>query len=389
MHDPPQAPTEHPFPDRRTAGLALAARLERLREEEPVILALEPGGVPVGAVAAEALGAPFGVIAVARIGEPGRRVGAVAEGGPPMIDHRLARSYRLDVLALAAAREEAETAVADRAARRTTPIPDLTGRTVVLVGDGIATGRAAAAAGYAARKRGAARVVAAAPVATADAIGWLGELLDEVICVRCAPLAASLLQWYDQPLLASPDDAAVPLPGGEQAQDADGVLSIPEAARGLTVLVPPVDLTVAEALAGAGFATLRLEDAGGLAEATERVRARPQTRGLTVGFVGLGQGAEPVLAAGRQADALVVAGGHHEPDPDVLLSITAPTLLIAAGEDHIEQRWVRDARALLRRCETHTVVVPGATHGFPQPRALERVAHATQRWFGAHLASAA
>jgi len=163
VHDPPQAPTEHPFPDRRTAGLALAARLERLREEEPVILALEPGGVPVGAVAAEALGAPFGVIAVARIGEPGRRVGAVAEGGPPMIDHRLARSYRLDVLALAAAREEAETAVADRAARRTTPIPDLTGRTVVLVGDGIATGRAAAAAGYAARRRGAVRVVAAAP----------------------------------------------------------------------------------------------------------------------------------------------------------------------------------------------------------------------------------
>ena len=95
-----------------------------------------------------------------------------------------------------------------------------------------------------------------------------------------------------------------------------------------------------------------------------------------------------MLAAGEQADALVVAGGHHEPDPDVLMSITAPTLLIAAGEDHIEQRWVRDARALLRRCETHTVVVPGATHGFPQPRALERVAHATQRWFGAHLASA-
>ena len=94
-----------------------------------------------------------------------------------------------------------------------------------------------------------------------------------------------------------------------------------------------------------------------------------------------------MLAAGEQADALVVAGGHHEPDPDVLLSITAPTLLIAAGEDHIEQRWVRDARALLRRCETHTVVVPGATHGFPQARALERVAHATQRWFGAHLAA--
>jgi putative phosphoribosyl transferase len=386
VHEPPQAPAEHPFRDRRTAGLALAARLERLREDDPVILALEPGGVPVGAVAAEALGAPFGVIAVARIGEPGRRIGAVAEGGPPMIDHRLARSYRLDPVALATAREEAERAVADRTARRSTPLPDLTNRTVVLVGDGIATGRAAAAAGYAARRRGAARVVAAAPVATADAIAMLGEVLDEVICVRCAPLAASLLQWYDQPLLASPQDVSVPLPGGEQAQDTDGVLSIPEGARGLVVLVPPVDLTIAEALAGAGFGTLRLADADALRPATARVRARPSAHGLALGLVGLGQGAERVLAAAEDADALVVAGGHHAPDPAVLMSITAPTLLIAAGDDHIEQRWMRDARALLRRCETHTVVVPGATHGFPQPRALERVAHATQRWFGTHLA---
>jgi putative phosphoribosyl transferase len=385
VHEPPPAPPEHPFPDRRTAGLALAARLERLRYDDPVILALEPGGVPVGAVAAEVLGAPFGVIAVARIGEPGQRVGAVAEGGPPIIEHNLVRAYRLDAMALATARDEAELAVADRAARRTTPLPDLTGRTAVLVGDGIATGRAAAAAGYAARRRGAARVVAAAPVATADAIAWLGELLDEVICVRCAPLAASLLQWYDQPLLASDDDAAVPLPGGDQAHDEAGVLSIPEAARAVAVLVPPVDLTVAEALAGAGFATLRLSDADALPVATGRLRERPQARGLAVGFVGLGPAAEAALAAGEHADALVVAGGHHEPDRDALMAITAPTLLIAAGEDHIEQRWVRDARAVLRRCETQTVVVPGATHGFPEPRALERVAHATQRWFSTHL----
>lgn len=387
MHEPVQAPPDHPFPDRRTAGLALAARLERLRDEDLVILALEPGGVPVGAVAAEALGAPFGVIAVARIGEPGRRVGAVAEGGPPVIDSSLVRLHRLDAVALATAREEAEIAVNDRAARRRTPLPDLTGRTIVLVGDGIATGRAAAAAGYAARRRGATRVVAAAPVATADAIAWLGELLDEVVCVRCAPLAASLLQWYDQPLLASDEDTAVPLPGGEQARDEDGVLSVPEAARALTVLAPPVDLTVAEALAGAGFATLRLADAGVLEEATERVRARPVAHGLAVGFVGLGAGAGAVLAAGARADALVVAGGHHEPDRDVLMAITAPTLLISAGEDQLEQRWARDARGYLRRCETQTVVVPGATRGFPEPRALERVAHATQRWFSTHLAS--
>ena len=149
MHEPAQAPPDHPFPDRRTAGLALAARLERLRDEDLVILALEPGGVPVGAVAAEVLGAPFGVIAVARIGEPGRRSVPWPRAGRRSSITASSVPYRLDTLALATARAEAENAVADRAARRTTPIPDLTGRTAVLVGDGLATGRAAAAAGYA------------------------------------------------------------------------------------------------------------------------------------------------------------------------------------------------------------------------------------------------
>lgn len=196
----PELPLDHPFPDRHGAGVQLAARLERMRPDEPVILALEPGGVPVAEAVAEALGAPLAIIAVARIGAPGRRVGAVAEDGPPVIDHDLARAHGLGRAALAEASARAEAAVAERLARRTTPLPELTGRTVVLVGDGIATGRAAAAAGRAVRRRGAAHVVAAAPVATAHAIARLGDEVDEVVCVRCAPLPGSLRDWYDQPL---------------------------------------------------------------------------------------------------------------------------------------------------------------------------------------------
>lgn len=194
------APADHPFPDHRAAGIALAARLDRLRHEAPVILALEPGGVPVGAVVAEELRAPFGVIAIARIGEPGRRVGAVAEDGPAVVDHDLARALGIGPAALAVARQDAEAAVAERLALRRKPLPELTGRTVVLVGDGIATGWAAAAAGRAVRQRGAARIVAAAPVATARAIARLGDEVDEVVCVRCTPLPGSLHDWFDQPL---------------------------------------------------------------------------------------------------------------------------------------------------------------------------------------------
>ena len=108
-------PDDHPFPDRRAAGVELAARLERLRPEAPVILALEPGGVPVGEVVAEEFGAPFGVIAVARMGKPGHRFGAVAEDGPPLVEHDLARALGIGPEALAIARAEAEAAVAERA----------------------------------------------------------------------------------------------------------------------------------------------------------------------------------------------------------------------------------------------------------------------------------
>jgi len=203
----PEVPLDHPFPDRHAAGVELAARLERLRHEAPIVLALEPGGVPVGKAVAEALAAPFSIITVARIGEPGRRVGAVTEGGPPVIDHQLARAHGVGRAALAQARAAAEAAVAERQARRKEPLPDLAGRTVVLVGDGMATGRAAVAACRAARQRGAARVVAAAPVATAHAMARLGDEVDEVVCVRCAPLPGSLRDWYDQPLPPLEPDA--------------------------------------------------------------------------------------------------------------------------------------------------------------------------------------
>src|SRR3954469_8410562 len=102
--EPPPAPLEHPFPARRTAGVQLAARLERLRHEAPVIVALEPGGSLVAEVVATELDAPFGAIAVARIGEPGQRVGAVAEGGPAIVDYDLARSLGIEPTALSRAR---------------------------------------------------------------------------------------------------------------------------------------------------------------------------------------------------------------------------------------------------------------------------------------------
>ena len=386
---PPEVPADHPFPDRRQAGVELAVRLERLRHEAPIIVALEPGGVAVAHVVAEELAAPFGAIAVARIGPPGRRVGAVAEGGPAIVDHDLARAFGLDAGALAAARETAEATVADRLARRSTPLPDVTGRTVVLVGDGLATGRAAVAANRAMRRRGAARVVAAAPVATALAFARLADEVDEVVCVRCTPLPASLNEWYDQPLPELDPQAANPRAGGAVVRDQDGELAVPEAARGLIILVPPVLDKVADVLADAGFATLRLAETPRAAEALtatiEGARHRPQARRLAIGCFASGDAAPAVLCAGANLGAIVLAGGHGDPSRDWPSAPIAPTLLISAGEDAAQQQWARAIHSRLADSEARVMAVAGATHGFSQPGALEQVAHLTSGWFAAHL----
>jgi len=82
--------------------------------------------------------------------------------------------------------------VPERLPRKASPLPEMAGRTVVLVGDGLATGRAAAAASRAVRRRGAVRAIAAATVAAAKAFARLGNEVDEVVCVRCSPIPASL-----------------------------------------------------------------------------------------------------------------------------------------------------------------------------------------------------
>ena len=183
------------FRDRGDAGRRLAARLERLRHEAPVVLALPRGGVPVAGEVAAALAAPLDVIVVHKLGDPDARFGAVAEDGLAVVDHDRARELGIDPTRLSALREQAGAMAATsgwRLRRGRTP-HDIVGRTVVLVDDGVGTGDSAIAAARTARRRGAARIVLAVPVARAAALARLGEELDEVVCVEVAPIA----RWYE------------------------------------------------------------------------------------------------------------------------------------------------------------------------------------------------
>lgn len=177
------------FTDRREAGRALAVALEPLRFADPVVLALPRGGVPVGYEVAKALGAPLDVLFVRKIGAPGHEeygVGALVDGSSPqiVIDQRAAQlaGASAEYIQRQVTRQLAEIE-RRRNLYRTGPAPDLRGRTVIVVDDGIATGGTVRAALKALAAANAERVILAVPIAPIDVLQSLRELCDEVVCL--------------------------------------------------------------------------------------------------------------------------------------------------------------------------------------------------------------
>ena len=139
------------FRDRREAGVALAQRLERLRHEDPVVLALPRGGVPVAFEVAQALRAPLDVMVVRKLGvpfQPELGMGAIGEGEVRVLDPETVRVAQVtaDEIAAVEARERAELERRVHVYRGDRPMTSVEGRTVIIVDDGIATGGTARAA---------------------------------------------------------------------------------------------------------------------------------------------------------------------------------------------------------------------------------------------------
>lgn len=190
------------FRDRRYAGRRLADALAGRRLNAPVVLALPRGGVPVAAEIADRLDAPLDVLIVRKLGCPGRRelgVGAIAEGGVQLRNEQLIQQLGITSSELepivATERDEVERRA--RRYRGDRPATDIEGRTVVVVDDGLATGFTARAAIDVLRLRHAARIVLAVPVAPADTVEELGEVADEVVCLRTPWPFMAIGQWYD------------------------------------------------------------------------------------------------------------------------------------------------------------------------------------------------
>ena len=177
------------FANREEAGKQLAEAIAELGLDNPVILALPRGGVPVAFEVAKALGAPLDVILVRKIGAPGHEefgIGALVDGDSPqvVIDEASARMVGADQAYIDRKVEEQLREIERRrtAYRSGPPIP-LKGRTVVVVDDGIATGGTVRAALKALAKSDASKVVLAIPVAPADVLPEMRAHCDEVICL--------------------------------------------------------------------------------------------------------------------------------------------------------------------------------------------------------------
>lgn len=189
------------FANRRDAGRRLAELVVLPDGEAPVILALPRGGVPVGYEVAAALRAPLDVIVVRKLGVPYRRelaMGAIGEAGVVVLDPRIVREcgVRPDEVDEAVARERRAVEQQLRDYRGARSAVEISGRTAVIVDDGLATGATAKAACQIVRGFGARRVVVAVPVAPAETVAALAGSSDEVICVQTPDPFFAVGQWY-------------------------------------------------------------------------------------------------------------------------------------------------------------------------------------------------
>lgn len=436
------------FHDRVDAGRALAARLNYLRGQNVVVLALPRGGVPVAFEVAKELGAPLDIIVVRKLGVPSQpelAMGAVSEGGVLVTNDEVMRLIRIspDEFASVEARERDEVERRAKRFRGDRPAVSLAGRIALVVDDGIATGSTAQAACKVARAFGAARVLLAAPVGAADSVRRLSHDADEVICLQIPDNFFAVGEWYqdfsatsDEEVIDLLREAARTIPSKPKAlrpsaipnppeRDEEievmagsvllaGHLNVPRAAAGAVIFAhgsgssrqSPRNRAVADALNRAGLATLLFDLltpaeevdrsnvfdiellAGRLLDATRWLHGQTGLINLPIGYFGASTGAAAALWAAAdpaaEITAVVSRGGRVDLTGSRLPQVRAATLLIVGGDDNVVIEMNRLAQMQLR-CENQLVIVPGATHLFEEPGTMERVAELASGWFLAHL----
>jgi putative phosphoribosyl transferase len=432
------------FVDRQDAGRRLADVLAQRDLADPIIMALPRGGVPVAVEIAGRLDAPLDVTVVRKLGCPGQPelgIGAIGESGVRLLNDDLIAQAGITPAQIeaVAASEQAELQRRVQRYRAGRPPTPVAGRTVVVVDDGLATGFTARTAVAVLRARGAGKIVLAVPVAPPQTVQELEAVADEVVCLQTPAWFMAIGEWYTDFRQTSDEEVIMLLaahagepgtagpPSDPVARDVtipagwarlSGTLTVPLASAGAVIFahgsgssrLSPRNVAVARKLNSGGLATLLFDlltpdeehrrsyvfDIDLLADrlvgATRWLREQPEAAGHRLGYFGASTGAAAALqAAARLAGevaAVVSRGGRPDLAAGHLPAVTAPTLLIVGGRDDVVVELNRQARQQLV-CASRLEIVPGATHLFEEPGALEAVADLARDWFTTHLRAAA
>lgn len=190
------------FANRAEAGRFLAGKLETYASHpEAMIFGLPRGGIVVASAVAHKLHLPSHAFLVRKLGVPGQEelaMGAIAGGGICFLNHSLIRALGIPQQAIDAvmAREKTELARRQRIFNIGPP-PEIRGKTIILIDDGLATGASMRAAVTAARGHHPARMVVAVPVAAESVCREFAEEVDEFVCVHAPEHLEGVGQWYE------------------------------------------------------------------------------------------------------------------------------------------------------------------------------------------------
>lgn len=208
-----------PFPGRAEAGRILASRLKAFaNQSDAVVVAIPNDGVPVAAQVATTLNLPLTVQVIRKLGVPGQKdmfMGSIAGDNVRIMNDETINALHIPerVVDWVVFCESQELVRRKRVFARDRKTPEVDGKTVILVDEGVATGCRMLAAVQAVRKQGARRIVVAVPVGSTQALVRLRSVADQVICVLEPKLFFSMSHWYDN---------AEPVPDWEVCQILDG-----------------------------------------------------------------------------------------------------------------------------------------------------------------------
>ncbi|QDK38614.1 erythromycin esterase family protein [Bdellovibrio sp. NC01] len=415
--------------NRMTAGKLLAERIADLHLQNPIVIALPRGGVPVGFVVASTLRCSLDVTMTKKVGAPDNpelAIGAVGEDGTTVLNQELVQYLKIEkaLIKKLAANKTKEIAQQIKKFRTNKTRETLNGKDVIVVDDGLATGATMIAALQVLRKQNPRKVIVALPVAPADSIQPLKEVADEVVCLLAPKNFTAVGLWYEDFDQVSDEEVIrlLELSRHEQSfiqereitiedgpDSVTGDLTLLNNSKGLIIFAhgsgssrkSPRNQYVATELNKIGFSTLLFdlltdEEAANRANvfnipllarrlnlATDKMASLPETSSQPIGYFGASTGAGAAIMAAAQSSkkifAVVSRGGRPDLAAEALRKVTSPCLLIVGGNDEPTLSLNREASLQIKSCEL--VVVPGATHLFEEEGTLAEVVEHASSWF--------